>query len=240
MQNIAIKRRLEDGSTVTWYHIKWRGVFGCRAMPFLWTRFMSLLMRLVPFAHDGATYKIPAQQAAMARLWGDLWIPFKLAADKAPFGRRVTITGIDCDLDEFIVSLLHSTVTKLAAAIESFLQTPGRHPTLRRWQQMAGWLSWALNVAPQARPYITPLYHKIRGKVNSDTGVPINKDVTEALTQVAVLIAWGPALDLASPSLTRWSLADANLVIYTDACLQNADNTGAGLGFWLATAGGTR
>ncbi|SGY57865.1 BQ5605_C006g04316 [Microbotryum silenes-dioicae] len=266
MQGIAIKRRLEDGSTVTWYHIKWRGVFGCWAMPFLWTRFMSLLMwaahcwyriehplaymddtfgidlvgDLVPFAHDGATYEIPAQQAVMARLWGNLWIPFKLAADKAPFGCRVTITGIDCNLDEFTVSLLHSTVTKLAAAIEPFLKTPDRHPTLRRWQQMAGWLSWALNVVPQARPYITPLYHKIRGKVNSDTGVPINKDMMEALMQVAVLIAWGPALDLASPSLTRWSLANADLVIYTDACLQNANDTGAGLGFWFATAGGTR
>ncbi|SCZ95242.1 BZ3500_MvSof-1268-A1-R1_Chr11-2g03378 [Microbotryum saponariae] len=69
---------------------------------------------------------------------------------------------------------------------------------------------------------ITPLFHKIRGKVNSDGGVPINKDVTPALTR----------------NITRGCLADVNLVIYhTDACLRNAEDTGAEVGFWLVSTG---
>ncbi|KDE02855.1 hypothetical protein MVLG_06620 [Microbotryum lychnidis-dioicae p1A1 Lamole] len=86
-QGIAIKRRLPDGDLVTWYHIEWHGVFGCRAMPYLWTRFMLLVVwitqqsygieyplaymdnafevdvfgTLVPFVHDGVQHMIPSQ-----------------------------------------------------------------------------------------------------------------------------------------------------------------------------------
>ncbi|SGY18772.1 BQ5605_C014g07470 [Microbotryum silenes-dioicae] len=65
-----------------------------------------------------------------------------------------------------------------------------------------------------------PLYNKTSGKVNPDGRDPVNKDVTEASTQVAGLIAWGPTLDLASPILTRWCrYGSCRLVIYTDAVI---------------------
>ncbi|SCZ97441.1 BZ3500_MvSof-1268-A1-R1_Chr4-2g07216 [Microbotryum saponariae] len=262
-QGIAIKRRLSDGTLRTWYHIEWRGVFGCRAMPFLWTRFMSLLMwaahnaygiehplaymddafgidlagSMVAYNHNGTTHTIPAQQAAMAALWTGLGMPFKLSPDKAPHGRRITITGIDCDLDSFSVSLPQKAIEDLVREIDAFLLEPSRHPTLRKWRQMTGWLSWSLNVAPQARPYLTPLYEKLAGKKRSDAGVPINTSVATALAAMATLLVESPSLRLDSPSLTRWSLKDADVVIYTDACLQNATGTGAGLGFWFEWKG---
>ncbi|SGY57170.1 BQ5605_C006g04232 [Microbotryum silenes-dioicae] len=243
-QGIAIKRKLSDGTLRTWYHIEWRGVFGCRAMPFLWTRFMSLLMwaahnvygiehplaymddafgidlagSMVAYNHNGTTHTIPAQQAAMAALWTGLGMPFKLSPDKAPHGRRITITGIDCDLDSFSVSLPHKAIEDLLREIDVFLLKPSRHPTLRKWRQMTGWLSWSLNVAPQARPYLTPLYEKLAGKKRSDVGVPINTSTAQV-------------------SLAGACLKDADVVIYTDACLQNATGTGAGLGFWFEWKG---
>ncbi|SGY26448.1 BQ5605_C018g08736 [Microbotryum silenes-dioicae] len=262
-QGIAIRCQLPDGALVTWYHIEWRGVFGCCAMPFLWTRFMSLVVwiahhsygiehplaymddafgadiegRLVPFVHNGETHVIPLQQARMATLRSSLGLPFKLTPDKAPFGRRVTITGIYCDLDDFSISLTPKAVNDLATAIQAFLDFPGRCPPLRQWRQMTGWLSWALNIAPQARPHVTPLYNKIGTKTRPNAGVPINLEVREALTSIAHLLAATPKLDLNATSLTRWSLSDADLVIYTDACLHNNDDTGAGLGFWFASPG---
>ncbi|KDE02576.1 hypothetical protein MVLG_06879 [Microbotryum lychnidis-dioicae p1A1 Lamole] len=262
-QGIAIKRKFPDGSVHTWYHIEWRGVFGCRAMLFLWTRFMSLLMwaanntfgiehplvymddafgidlvgSMVPFVHNGAIHIIPTQQAAMATLWGGLKIPFKLSQEKAPHGRCITITGIRCDLASFSVSLPEKSISDLIMEIDAFLLEPTRHPTLRKWRQMTGWLSWALNVAPQARPYLTPLYDKIAGKKRSDAGVHINTSVAMALAAMATLLVGSPSLPLDAPSLTRWGLKDADVVVYTDACLSNKTGSGAGLGFWLRWKG---
>ncbi|KDE02525.1 hypothetical protein MVLG_06922 [Microbotryum lychnidis-dioicae p1A1 Lamole] len=258
-QGIAIKRWLPDGELVTWYHIKWHSVFGCRAMPYLWTRFMSLVVwiaqqsygieyplaymddtfgvnisnKIVPFVHNGVQHMIPLQQAQMADLWQSLGLPFKLSPGKAPFGWRVTITGIDCDLDEFSISLTPKAINDLATAIQAFLDFSGRCLPLRQWRQMTGWLSWALNMAPQARPHVTPLYNKIGSKTQANAGVPLNLEVRELLASITRLLAATPRLDLDTTSLTHWSIDDAHLVIYTDACLQNDDHTGAGLGFWL-------
>ncbi|GAA5920216.1 hypothetical protein JCM5296_006563, partial [Sporobolomyces johnsonii] len=266
-QGIAIARLDSNGRRWTSYHIEWRGVFGSRAMPFLWTRFMSLIMwaaqheygiehplaymddaygvdlsgSLVDFVTpDGGTTPIPRDQARMASLWSSLKIPFKLSSEKAPSGRRIVITGIDVDLDRFTIALPDKAVSKLRQEIRDFLEFPGRHPPLRRWRQLAGWLSWALNVAPQARPFLTPLYKKIGSKVKANAGVPINLEVRSALGELAAIVARSPSLPLDAPSLTRWSLSDADLVIYTDACLQNDDGSGAGLGFWFVFDGRRR
>ncbi|GAA6034625.1 hypothetical protein JCM8097_005429, partial [Rhodosporidiobolus ruineniae] len=247
------------------YHVEWRGVFGSRAMPFLWTRFMSLLLWISrrrcalenPLAYmddqfhldllgplvdfvgpDGASLRIPASQAAVSSLWTSLGIPHKLSALKAPFGRAVLIVGFLVDLDRLTISISPASVAKLIAAIDDFLAAPDRCPPLRAWRQLTGWASWALNVAPQARPFLTPLYRKIAGKSRSNDGVPINKPVREALVELRSVVAANPSLDLVSPSLSHWLLANADLVIYSDACLQCDDGTGAGLGFWTRTPDG--
>ncbi|SGY11864.1 BQ5605_C011g06299 [Microbotryum silenes-dioicae] len=234
-QGIAIKRWLPDGELVTWYHIKWRGSYGIKyPLAYMDDTFgVYISNTLVPFVHNGVQHMIPLQQAQMADLWQSLGLPFKLSPGKAPFGRRVTITGIDCDLDDFSISLTPKAINDLATVIQAFLDFPGRCPPLRQWRQMTGWLSWALNVAPQARPHVTPLYNKIDSKTQANAGVPLNLEVRELLTSITRLLAATPRLDLNTTSLTRWSIDDAHLVIYTDACLQNDDHTGAGLGFWL-------
>jgi hypothetical protein len=259
-QGIAILRLGNDGRKEVSYHIEWRGVFGCRAMPFLWTRFMSLIVWIGqneygierPLAYmddafgcdnsgllvnfltpDGTNVRIPQDQQRMATLWSNLGIPFKLSVEKAPSGRCITIVGIQVDLDSFSVSLPEKSVDKLVFEIDQFLATPGRSPPLQKWRQMTGWISWALNVAPQARPYLTPLYQKIAGKTQAKAPVPLNSDVISALSDLRSIIIRSPSLNLASPSLTRWSLADADVVVYTDACLNCDDENGAGLGFWF-------
>ncbi|SGY54098.1 BQ5605_C006g03839 [Microbotryum silenes-dioicae] len=255
-QGIAIRCRLPDGALVTWYHIEWRGVFGCRAIPFLWTRFTSLVVwiahhsygiehplaymddtfgvniegRLVSFVHNGETHVIPSQQARMATLWSSLGLPFKLTPDKAPFGQRVTITGIYCDLDDFSISLTPKAVNDLATAIQAFLDFPGRCPPLRQWRQMTGWLSWALNIAPQARPHVTPLYNKIGTKTAAQRWCPNQPGspqgahlhcppFAEALTVVVALdLATSGAFGSSRRVLVRTNSAPAVYALDSGAC----------------------
>ncbi|GAA5880568.1 hypothetical protein JCM1840_002976 [Sporobolomyces johnsonii] len=266
-QGIIVLRPDSDGGWRKSHHVEWRGVFGGRAMPFLWTRFMSLLLWIArrrcilehPLAYmddqfhldlrptfvsrldeAGAPVLLPASQAAVSDLWLSLGIPHKISNAKAPRGRAIDIVGFRVDLDAFSVSLPPSAVQRLVNEIAAFLATPDWHPSLRRWRQMAGWLSWALNVAPLARPLVTLLYLKMAGKTRSDAGVPLNLATRSALASAGEIIATSPSLDLSSPSLTRWALEDADMVIYCDACLANDNGMGAGLGFWTMVDGALR
>ena len=68
------------------------------------------------------------------------------------------------------------------ADISGFLAHPSRNPPLRDWQRLAGYLNWALNVLPWARPALTEMYRKMRGKSISFRGIPINAEVKQDLT----------------------------------------------------------
>ncbi|GAA6022507.1 hypothetical protein JCM10207_008536 [Rhodosporidiobolus poonsookiae] len=247
-QGIAVMREGDDGRWFKTFHIERRGVFGCRAMQFLWTRFMSLLMwaaqvhygidhplafmddaygadssgTRVPFLHsDGALHFLPRDQASMASLWRSLGIPFKLTDQKAPHGRCIAITGLVIDLDTCTASLPANALARLVTELSTFLATPSCAPSLQKWRQVAGWLSWALNVAPKARPFLTPVYNKLRTsdgalKVRRNEGVFINVAVRTSLTSLITILEHNPRLD---------------------ACLANDDGTGAGLGFHFSTGG---
>ncbi|SGY12605.1 BQ5605_C011g06554 [Microbotryum silenes-dioicae] len=76
----------------------------------------------------------------------------------------------------------------------------------------------SLNVAPQARPYLTPLYDKIAGKNCSDAGVHINTSVATALAAMATLLVGSLSLPLDAPSLTQWGLKDANGTVHHYYC----------------------
>ena len=62
------------------------------------------------------------------------------------------------------MSLSPDSITLMVADISGFLAHPSRKPPLRDWQRLAGYLNWALNVLPWARPALTEMYRKMRGK----------------------------------------------------------------------------
>ncbi|SGY56011.1 BQ5605_C006g04101 [Microbotryum silenes-dioicae] len=161
--------------------------------------------------------------------------------DKAPHGRRITITGINSDLDSFSVSLPHKAIEDLVKEIDAFLLESSRHPTLRKWRQMTGWLSWSLNVAPQACPYLTPLYEKLASKKFSDAGVPINTLVATALTAMATLLVESPSLRGTGAGLGFWFEWKATVHHYycrpqqTYKCIQFAKNLTVVLALGIVT-----
>ncbi|KAK4696486.1 hypothetical protein P7C70_g8370, partial [Phenoliferia sp. Uapishka_3] len=268
-QGVAVSHLLPNGKREIRYHIEWRGAFGSRATPYLWTSIMGAVLyivqtreavwcplaymddahgpdtsgTLVPFTHEGETRMIPPARAATLRVWNLLLLPWKWK--KALFGRVLTVTGIVVDLNALTVYLPPEAVEKFALEVEDFLQFKARNPPLRRWRHIAGWGNWALGVRPLARPLLSPVYAKLgrpdgKAKNASYAGVWINNAVKFALRALVSDLRTGEALSLLDPGLTEWTQDDADIVVYTDACLMCDDKTGSGFGFWFDYQGQRR
>jgi len=95
---------------------------------------------------------------------------------------------------------------------------------LRRWQKLAGWINWVLNVYPLLRPCLNTLFNKIASKSQREQYLRINNDLrgdfSWALHTLALIL---PVHLLDSLS---WAPTDATTTIYCDACP-------TGMGFWI-------
>lgn len=129
------------------------------------------------------------------------------------------------------------TVTQLITAIREF--TTSKHKfTLRKWQRLAGWINWSLNIFPLLRPALNNFYAKISGKSAPNKFVRINNAVRADLEWATHHLEWAAhhlewaAHHLECDSGVRlihqiyWDADSANFTIFCDACLE-------GLGFWL-------
>ncbi|KAK4701324.1 hypothetical protein P7C70_g4906, partial [Phenoliferia sp. Uapishka_3] len=266
-QAIVVSYLQPDGSRVEKYHIEWRGAFGTRATPFLWTSIMGAVLWIIQSRGDvdnpmaymddalglddsgilvertfyGETKWIPPQQAATLDVWWELGIPFKWR--KTLHGRNLKMLGIQFDLDEMTATIPPESIVKFAAEARAFLAYEGRNPPLKWWRAIAGYGSYVCTVIPHARLWLTPLYEKLRFKGGTlknlpDLGVYRNKETDAALVSIVEELERGEPLSLLDPALTEWGESDADLVVYTDACLRAKDNVGtSGLGFWFDYGG---
>jgi hypothetical protein len=104
----------------------------------------------------------PCRQVQFLLLWESISCPFK--DRKQEHGEALKIIGFWVDINAGSISLPPSTVSDLITKIDLFLTTPGRSPSLRMWQRLAGHLNWMLNVLPWGRPALSEMYRKISGK----------------------------------------------------------------------------
>ncbi|KAF8219869.1 hypothetical protein L208DRAFT_1545538, partial [Tricholoma matsutake] len=112
------------------------------------------------------------------------------------------------------------SVSKVITKIDLFLATPDCSPSLRAWQHLAGHLNWMLNVLPWGRLALTEMYHKISGKAWSHRGIPINAAVITDLMWLKNIIP--SAVGIRFTDSGMWSDDNTNMVMWTDASLQNA------------------
>lgn len=260
-QAMAVSHKQPDGSRRTLYHVDFRGNFGGRGTPFLWTSIMGAVLWIAqkhfgiefPLAYmddahgydssgkkdsiirEGVTKVVPLELAAMARCFDALGMPWPLRKAEAEY--LLPIVGILIDTIRNTASLTEESINLFAAEVKAFLSSPGRKAPLRKWNTITGWGSWAVTVRPFSRPLLTPLYAKQRnaeGGRKTETHAPVflNKEVRESLRQLVADLLTGEPLSFLDPILTRWTDDDADFVICTDACTDNEDGTGAGLGYW--------
>lgn len=69
-------------------------------------------------------------------------------------------------------------------------------------------------------------------KTQAFAGVYLNKEVTEGLKVIVRGLREEEPLSLLDRGLTEWKAEDADLVVYTDACLKAEGIDESGLGFW--------
>jgi hypothetical protein len=222
--------------------------FGSRAGGALFTAFMALVIwiavhvkgiaDLLDYVDDVFSYELassirhyapyarnmPSKQAHLLELWDELGIPH--ADAKQVSGHHLTIIGFDVDPNTMRISYPAEKRVELVAAIRDFARlNPSAHRRLplRRFQQLAGWINWALTVFPHLRPGLSELYAKMAGKSDSFKPISISVALSRELSWLA---DWLERTDgIWMLDAVRWNVADADLVFYTDASM-------GGMGFW--------
>ncbi|KAJ7128842.1 hypothetical protein C8R46DRAFT_926217 [Mycena filopes] len=173
---------------------------------------------------------LPADQAQLLNLWDHLKIDHELA--KQVFGRVLVIIGIEVDANAMTFTMPQSKLNELLAGLQEFtaLSSSKRLPRhdLRRFQQIAGWVNWALNVYPLLKPALSHLYEKIGGKSNLRALVYVNHGIARDLTWFR-----GHALNSDGVHILEsldWDVRDADVEAFGDASLR-------GLGIYFPAAG---
>jgi hypothetical protein len=264
-QVVAVDYPEGNGSWRTRFHVEWRGAFGTRATPYLFTSLMGGVLwivqqrlavphplaymddaigldtsgRLLPLTHDGETRLVPPSLRSTLQVWNQIRLPWSWK--KVLWGRQLLVTGINVDLDALTIFLSLEAVSRFAAEVAVFLDHPKRCPPLKSWQRLAGWANWAVAVRPFARPLLTPIFAKLGNggvpKSRAFAGVFINASVRYSLAAFVRELQSSERLSLLDPGFTHWYQEDADVVVYTDACLACVDGSGAGLGFWFDLGG---
>src|SRR5882672_4694418 len=93
---------------------------------------------------------------------------------------------------------------------------------LIEWQQILGWINWALNVYPLAQLALQLLYVKISGKQIPHAPVFLNRDVIHHLNWLADMFDLSDSIHVLDA--IKWGRSDADLIVYCNALL-------TGLGF---------
>jgi len=142
---------------------------------------------------------------------------------KQLFGRTLDIIGLHVNPLNMIITMSESSRTELTTAIRKFVNTTeNRRCPLVEWQQILGWINWALNVYPLVRPALQPAYSKIGGKQISRAPVFLNRDVIRNFNWLADTIESSDGIHVLDA--IEWGASDANLTIFCDVSL-------TGLGF---------
>ena len=165
---------------------------------------------------------MPSAQVTLLTLWDQLGVPHE--RHKQLWGEALTIIGFLVDINKMTLTLPIDSKEELITAIDDFLQTTSRRCSLAEWLQLAGWISWLLNVFLLLQPALCNVYLKTSGKEDKWCEIYVNKAVTEELSwfrehaRRSSGVFFFKAID--------WHpLDDTDFKIFTDACLE-------GMGFW--------
>ncbi|KAI0084583.1 hypothetical protein BDY19DRAFT_868536, partial [Irpex rosettiformis] len=224
--------------------------FGSRGSPDLWCTFMALVLwiavykrnisGLLAYMDDNFALDedlclrwyepyqtwLPAKQVALLQLWDELGILHR--REKQLYGEQLIIIAFSVDPVRMTISLPHHACSDLVSAIRDFvLNSNNRRRTLRKWQRILGWINWGLNVQPLLRPALQSSYDKIAGRHFASAPIYLNKRSSHDLLWIAGMFERQDSVHMITAS--TWTPADADLVIYCDACL-------SGLGFWSPLA----
>jgi hypothetical protein len=225
------------------FHIDRCIAFGSSASPAIFIAFNSLVTWIAKYkrgitfittyiddssgcawADDTAYYApydrhLPSPQTRLLTLWDDLGIPHQ--ERKQIHGASIPVIGIQVNPNTMTYTLPSESQAKLIGELEMWV-TKGKH-TVRRWQHMAGWINWCLNVYPLLRPALCNVYNKLRFKSNPSGSVWVNNAVRDDLSWALSKIRSSPGRHLLESTI--WTVEDATFTIFCDACP-------AGMGFW--------
>lgn len=186
------------------------------------------------FSHDFADPMVlyprnhvlmPRNQKQLLTCFDDLNVPHDVP--KQTHGVTQPIIGMEVDASALSITMPSAAKEALVSAIDAFCTSRSQskrltHP-LRKCQALAGHINWALNVYPRLRPGLASLYEKMGGPYVPHRTVHINADITWDLLWLVQHIRDSSGVSLLQS--LAWHVEEANLVIFTDACL-------SGFAFW--------
>ena len=162
----------------------------------------------------------PREQVILLNLWDELGIPHK--PHKQVHGSPLPIIGITVDANLLSLTLSDEAKDALVAELRWWCK-PGRKERLRRWYQLGGWMNWAFNVYPRARPALNNFYPKLKERRDSTSLLWVNNSIREDFSWAVSIIRNSSGVHLLKS--VYWGVDEATLTIFCDACPE-------GMGFW--------
>jgi len=169
---------------------------------------------------------MPHSQVKLLELWDELGIPHK--ERKQISGLPLTIIGLSVDPNAMTITVPDEARNDLINELVIWTHHPINQSdpvkfSLRRWQTLAGWFNWGLNVYPTLRPALNRVYPKMSGRPGPFSQIYVNNGVQFDLEWALERIHSLPGTRLISA--TTWDPLEADITAYANACL-------AGMGFW--------
>ncbi|KAF9030107.1 hypothetical protein BDZ89DRAFT_1091661 [Hymenopellis radicata] len=153
-------------------------------------------------------------------LWDYLGIPHKLK--KQVWGEVLIIIGFLVDPNKLTATLPAEAKADLVEHVRDFALTPRRRRSLHEFEQLAGWMNWALNVYPLFKPALCNLYVKMSGKSRAHATINLNKPLIEELLWFVEHVEASSGM-LFFANIDWNPFTEANLTIFCDASLTGMD-----------------
>ena len=160
------------------------------------------------------------KQVKLLWIFDELGIPHEFK--KQVFGEVLTIIGFNMDPNHLTVTIPAESQLDLFLAMHDFA-CPYYHEKLIKFQCIAGWLNWSLNVCPLLRSRLSEWYAKIKEKTHSNKhlwiSITLHKELSwflhhfENLDRTHIMDA------------KAWDADEVDTVLLIDICL-------TGMSFW--------
>ncbi|KAF5361122.1 hypothetical protein D9758_009074 [Tetrapyrgos nigripes] len=188
-------------------HIVRRMVFGGRSTPRIWCALSSLICWIA----------VRRFRIRSLHIYMDDFFRWDLANDKQDHGPMLKIIRLWVDINKGVLTLSPSSIKDLIARVSEFLSIEDRKHPLRSWWCLSGHLNWSLNILPWARPALSALYKKMRGKSIPQASIPINAAVRESLEWYLSILPSAIGVKFFDKGI--WGDEEADMVFWTDSSL---------------------
>jgi hypothetical protein len=217
-------------------------VFGSRMSPRIWCTFMGLVVWITIhvfgigdllhymdnvwsydtnpvlqyYAPHNAFY--PLKQCCLLTLWDEIGLSYD--KQKQVFGEVLEIVGLYVNFCHMSITMPATSKTQLVSAIWCFIDTSSAWClSLVEWQQLPGWINWALNIFPLLQPALQLSYTKISRKSHMHVTIYLNHSIIRDLNWVANTV--GESGGICMLDAVEWDKDDADMVIYCDTSLNS-------------------